>query len=89
MNSVKFYTWCLLPLLTILLLPVCSTVGFAQVVVNFPDPGLEAAIGDAINKPSGDIYDSDLVGLIDLNASNRSISDLSGLDFALAWNRLI
>ena len=40
----------------------------AQTVVTFPDPNLEAAIRDAINKPTGEIYDTDLVGLTSLTA---------------------
>ncbi len=50
-------------------------------VVNFPDPGLEAAIREAINKPTGDIYECDLEGLTALNANNRGISNLEGLQY--------
>jgi len=49
------------------------------VVVNFPDPGLEAAIRDAIGKSTGDIHDTDLVGLTSLNASERNIASLEGI----------
>ncbi len=49
-------------------------------VVTFPDPNLEAAIREAIGKPAGDIYDSDLVGLTTLGAYERDISNLSGLE---------
>ena len=49
------------------------------VVVNFPDPGLEAAIRDAIGKPTGDIHDTDLVGLAALDASAQSIANLEGI----------
>ena len=48
--------------------------------VYFPDPNLEQAIREAINKPTGDIYESDLVGLTQLDASNRGILDLTGLE---------
>ncbi|MCL0033777.1 leucine-rich repeat domain-containing protein, partial [Thermodesulfovibrionales bacterium] len=60
----------------------------AQVVpVAFPDPNLEAAIREAIEKPTGDIYRSDLEGLTTLRASGRGISDLTGLEYAvnLTW----
>jgi hypothetical protein len=50
----------------------------SAVVVNFPDPGLEAAIRDAIWKPTGDIHDTDLIGLTSLDAGNRGISNLEG-----------
>jgi hypothetical protein len=48
----------------------------SAVVVNFPDLGLEAAIRDAIWKPTGDIHDTDLIGLTSLDAGNRGISNL-------------
>jgi len=55
--------------------------------VNFPDPNLEAAVREAIGKPTGDIYASDLAGLTSLDASERNIADLTGLEYAagLTW----
>ena len=50
-------------------------------VVNTPDPNLEAAIREAIEKPIGDIYESDLLGLAKLYASGRDITDLNGLEY--------
>ena len=80
MNPTGSYTWRYLPLLSILLLAVGSTGGFAQ-VVNFPDSNLEAAIREAINEPSGDIYASDLWVLTEFDAAGRSIANLSGLEY--------
>jgi len=67
----------------------------AFVVVTFPDPNLEAAIRDAIGKPTGDIYQSDLDGLTSLSASSRSIVSLTGLEHCtsltyldLQWNQI-
>ena len=37
-------------------------------VLSFPDPNLECAIRQAIYMPEGDIYYSDVSGLLDLNA---------------------
>jgi len=51
------------------------------VVINFPDPGLEAAIRDAIGKPTGDVQDTDLIGLTFLAANNRKISNLEGIQY--------
>lgn len=48
--------------------------------VVFPDPNLEAAIRQAIAKPAGDIYTSDLAGLEGLDASERGIADLTGIE---------
>ena len=48
--------------------------------VTFPDPNLEAAIREAIDKPTGSICPSDLKGLTSLDADQRNIADLTGLD---------
>ena len=58
-----------------------SLPAFADVVVNFPDPGLEAVIRDAIEKPTGDILDTDLIGLTWLAPGRRNISDLEGMQY--------
>jgi Leucine-rich repeat (LRR) protein len=49
-------------------------------VTHFADPNLEAAIRDAIDKPSGDIYITDLEILEALNASGMEITDLTGIE---------
>lgn len=45
----------------------------------FPDPGLQAAIRKAIGKSTGEIRDTDLVGLTRLVAAYRDISNLEGI----------
>ena len=45
-----------------------STDADLNSTVTFPDPGLESAIRDATDKPTGDILRSDLVGLTELTA---------------------
>jgi len=64
-------------------------------VVTFPDPNLEAAIREAIGKPTGDIYQVDLTLLTKLGASGRGIVNLSGLEHCihlteldLGWNAI-
>lgn len=47
---------------------------------DIPDPNLEAAFRDALNKPFGVISDTDLRFIIELNAAGRDIVDLSGLE---------
>ena len=51
-----------------LLCILCLTilVGCPSVVVNFPDANLEAAIRQALDQPTGDILDTDLLGLTTL-----------------------
>ncbi|MCP4344561.1 MAG: hypothetical protein GY795_03420 [Desulfobacterales bacterium] len=51
----------------------------ASETVNFPDINLEAAIRQAINKPTGDIQKSDLHGLTELKAFIKDIKNTEGL----------
>jgi parallel beta-helix repeat protein len=50
-------------------------------VVTFSDANLEGAVREAIGKPDGDIYVSDLVGLTVLDATYRGITSLAGLEY--------
>ena len=68
---------CLLTLL------VSTPVAKAAEIVSFPDPNLEAAIREAIGKPTGDIYVTDLEGLTYLDAYERDITDLTGLEYCI------
>jgi internalin A len=78
-QSFCFLLSCLL-VCTLLIVLLPTSVSKADEVVTFPDPNLEAAIREAIGKPTGDIYQSDLDGLTYLGASGRSITDLTGLE---------
>ncbi|GAG04355.1 unnamed protein product, partial [marine sediment metagenome] len=60
----------------------------ADEVVTFPDPNLETAIREAIGKPSGDIYQSDLDNLTSLDADSRNIIDLTGLEHCTSLTNL-
>jgi len=51
----------------------------APVIVVFPDSNLDAVIREAIGKPKGAIYTTDLEGLVILNASRKGIVDLTGI----------
>src|SRR5689334_624009 len=50
--------------------------------VSIPDPGLNAAIRQALQKPIGPLTQQDLLGLTNLNADGRSISIVEGLEAA-------
>jgi Leucine-rich repeat (LRR) protein len=50
--------------------------------VTIPDPGLNAAIRAALAKPIGPLTVQDLLSLTNLDAGNRSISNLTGREFA-------
>jgi Leucine-rich repeat (LRR) protein len=47
----------------------------------FPDNDLEEAIREAIEKPEGDILPIELEGLTSLQASEKGITDLTGLEY--------
>jgi len=50
--------------------------------VSIPDPGLNAAIREALQKPSGPLTEQDLLSLTNLNARNRNVSSIEGLEAA-------
>jgi hypothetical protein len=70
-------------LLSLLVLVLPSSSAKAETKVNFPAPNIRATIGQAINKPTGDIYQSDphQTGNI---SSLSSLSDLSSLGSLLS-----
>ncbi len=47
----------------------------------FSDENLEAAVREAIGKPEGPIYTSDLAGLTSLDAPEGNITDITGLEY--------
>jgi len=57
-------------------------------VVTFPDAKLDAAIREYIRKPTGDIHQSDLESLTNFDASNKGISDLTGLEYCINMTML-
>lgn len=48
--------------------------------VTFKDENLEKAIRDKIKKQSGEIYKTDVINIISLNASGKGIKDISGIE---------
>jgi Leucine-rich repeat (LRR) protein len=53
-------------------------------VIKFVDPNLEQAVRDALEIPAGQpITKADMARLTDLDASNRGIQNLSGLEYAI------
>lgn len=49
-------------------------------IVTFKDENLEKAVRDKINKETGDIYITDVKNIVSLNASNKNIKDISGIE---------
>jgi len=59
---------------------IAGMVGCGPTEVTFTDPNLEAAVRVAVAIPERPIYPSDLDELASLNATERNIADLTGLE---------
>lgn len=57
-----------------------STPTPSKIPFTFKDPKLEYEIRYVINRPSGQLYLSDLADITELNASSSSIKDLEGIE---------
>ena len=66
----------------------------ATIVVDLPVPGefrdrwLEEAVREALDRPTGDLTAEDLEALVELEAIQAGIEDLSGLEFAVNLEEL-
>ena len=49
---------------------------------SIPDPGLNAAVRAALQKPAGPITPQDMLSLTNLNAQNRKVKSIAGLEAA-------
>ena len=66
----------------LLLFTVQSVTALAQ-VVDIPDPNLRRTVRETLNLPAGDpITQADMRQLTSLNAKNRQITELAGLEYA-------
>ena len=69
--------------------PTDTTPTTLGVVVRIPDPNLRAAIAEALGKsPSAPITVEEMEGLTSLEAPNRGIQDLTGIQFATNLDKL-
>lgn len=57
--------------------------GKDDVIVNIPDENFEEVIRDALDKPSGNIYKSDMEKIIKLEANDRGIEKLDGMQYCI------
>ena len=68
---------------------ITPPVAIPGAVVHIPDPNLRAAIAEALGKgPNAPITAEEMEGLRDLDARNKDIRDLTGLQFATNLRRL-
>src|SRR5215475_8819241 len=73
------------------LVPALLWAGFlfsASAQVSIPDPGLNAAIRGALQKPTGPLTQADMLSLTNLIAHQCNISNLQGLETALNLDSL-
>ena len=63
----------------------CPCLGGA---VYFPDPALESAVRDALDKPFGCLWKSELLGIVELQAAGLDIRDLEGLQYCKSLTTL-
>ena len=93
--NVRMKKTTVISIMAVLLLLVCFVPTAKAVVVDIPDPGLEAAIRDYLNMPTGPIEDTDLRLVVVLLADDMGITDLTGLEycdslaFLYLWNNNI
>jgi len=86
----KIYRKFIIPVVMLVLLPhllSCTTVGTDR-KVTFPDTNLEVIIRQAIDKPTGDIYQSDLEGITTLIAEDKDINDVTPLKYCTSLTTL-
>jgi|GEM_PF-2015721 hypothetical protein len=88
-SRVKLWVCLFFAIISLALLLPAGVVSAADPVVNFPDANLEAAIREEINKPTGNIYQSDLQSMDSLEAKDKNISDLTGLEYCTDLSRLV
>lgn len=50
-------------------------------IITFADKNLEKAVRDNINKPTGDLYKSDVEKITKLRAEYKNIKDISGIEY--------
>src|SRR5258708_6224174 len=74
------------PAIRLLVFTYVVLAGFAASIlaqdVQIPDPGLNAAIREALGKPTGSLTEQDMLSLTNLDARNRNVSSIAGLEAA-------
>jgi len=76
------------PLVSILLALTGFVASTLAQEVTIPDPGLNAAVREALQKPNGPLTEQDLLSLTNLDAGFREVSSTEGLEAARNLERL-
>jgi large repetitive protein len=70
-----------------MVIAMASIAVFAS-CVDFPDEAVEVAIRAAIEKPTGELDTSDLMGLVALSANGQNITNLEGMQYCVNLSTL-
>jgi len=65
-----------------------TTTGSDPVVITFPDANFEELIRDTLDKPSGDILDTDLETVTNIYSHNDDISNITGIEYCINLQNL-
>lgn len=65
-----------------------SPTGSDPIVVTFPDANFETLIREVLDKPTGDILNTDLVPIKELIGNERGIADISGVEYCTNLEKL-
>lgn len=71
-----------------ILIGLLTSFQSTAVIVYFPDANLESLVRETIDKPTGDIMDTDIMTLTNLSAPGRQIANISGLQYCTALTSL-
>lgn len=74
-RSLSLFTACVA--LTTIMLVIVQQVNKP---VSFDNPQIESGVRQALNRPEGNIYQRQLLSIVDLDLSNKKISDLHGIE---------
>ena len=60
-----------------------TPTGSDTVIVTFPDANFETLIREVLEKPTGDIFDTDLISITELIGNKREIAEISGVEYCV------
>lgn len=79
----------LILILSFIMPSVATAVEIQSVQITIPDINLEAAIREVISKPTGAIYDTDMLKIKELDITSEGVCNLAGLQHAKNMERFI
>lgn len=65
-----------------------TPISSEPIIVTFPDTNFETLIREVLDKPTGDILNTDLVPIKELIGNERGIADISGVEYCTNLEKL-